>query len=517
MWSPLRAALLVVLLTIPLAIYMGLGAYWLWQAGYLLPVSIVSVIAFTAFALLARRWTRSENESVLPPIDWSKPATHTPRDREAWAMVERENRRSADLDVEDLGKPDTYIDAGRRLFENLSRHYYPDAKEPLDQVPLLQLLTALELAAEDLHELASKVPGVNFVTLARSKMAVKAANVISRASDYYTYILPLFNPAAGLARLGVSKGITKPAMQAIQANLMRWLYQAYINRLGTHLIALYSGRLAVGATRYRELSERLKHEGPQQTSVLRDPNLEIRVAVMGPDVRRDWSDQFVSGFRRARSLDPVDLRDRLDGLGVDPSLAEGLTRIRVESLESYPCKIGDPLTRGQRQRLSGPIDASKAFDMLVILVDLQASNVNPIVALGRLWDERVGSDPGRVPPPVLVLDVDADASSHNGRDGNELEAQVRENVHRLAESDLPLGFVTPLTSSLNPSILAQTVLPAIVSRLPQAEQAALHRQLHPDSQPSVFDQVAHAAAEGGLALLQQINPFRRGQDKSKPD
>ena len=43
----------------------------------------------------------------------------------------------------------------------------------------------------------------------------------------------------------------------MQQNMLRWFYQAYVNRLGTHLIELLSGRLAIGADHYRRLTRRV--------------------------------------------------------------------------------------------------------------------------------------------------------------------------------------------------------------------------------------------------------------------
>ena len=42
----------------------------------------------------------------------------------------------------------------------------------------------------------------------------------------------------------------------MQQNVLRWFYQAYVNRLGMHLIELLSGRLAIGAGQYRRLTRR---------------------------------------------------------------------------------------------------------------------------------------------------------------------------------------------------------------------------------------------------------------------
>ena len=39
----------------------------------------------------------------------------------------------------------------------------------------------------------------------------------------------------------------RPAWKSMQENLLRWFYHAYENRLGMHLIELFSGRLVIGA------------------------------------------------------------------------------------------------------------------------------------------------------------------------------------------------------------------------------------------------------------------------------
>ena len=54
------------------------------------------------------------------------------------------------LDLEALLDADAYINIGRDLFHRLAVHYHPLASNPIDDVPLLELMTALELAAEDL-------------------------------------------------------------------------------------------------------------------------------------------------------------------------------------------------------------------------------------------------------------------------------------------------------------------------------------------------------------------------------
>jgi predicted GTPase len=51
----------------------------------------------------------------------------------------------------------------------------------------------------------------------------------------------------------------------LQENLLVWFYTAYVHRLGTYFIDLHSGRLRVGAKRYRELLE--GQASPEATAV----------------------------------------------------------------------------------------------------------------------------------------------------------------------------------------------------------------------------------------------------------
>ena len=94
------------------------------------------------------------------------------------------------------------------------------------------------------------------ITPSHWKKAVTVAGYIQRANDIYSYLLPIFSPVTGLVRLGTQQWMVKPAWKNMQQNLLRWFFRAYVNRLGVHLIELYSGRLAIGAEQYRKLTAR---------------------------------------------------------------------------------------------------------------------------------------------------------------------------------------------------------------------------------------------------------------------
>src|SRR5262245_21543774 len=252
-----RSWILVLLLVGPILAYVGLGTLWLWERGWV-PLSAATtlwVLAGIAFSILAARWTKSAHP-MMPPLDWEAPQTFGPVDREAWKLVQNEADRGENLSFEALLEPDTYIDTGRQLFQRLAAHYHPLASNPLDNVPLVELLTALELAADDLSRLFRQIPGGDLITLSHWRTAVQVAGYISKANDLYSYLLPFLSPIGGLARWGSREWIVKPAWKSMQQNLLRWFFQAYVNRLGAHVVELMSGRLAIGADQYRRLTRR---------------------------------------------------------------------------------------------------------------------------------------------------------------------------------------------------------------------------------------------------------------------
>ena len=244
----------------------------------------------------------------MPPLDWDSPGTFSPRDREAWKIVEAEADSGESLPMESLILGDLYIDTGRRLLKNLAEYYHPNTTNPLDEVPLIELLTAMELAAEDLAQLSRQVPGGDLITLSHWRRAIQVAGYISKANDIYAYVSPILNPLSGLARLGTRELIIKPAWKDMQQNVLRWFYQAYVNRVGVHLIELMSGRLAIGAEQYRRLTRR-----SSLTAVLGHAEGEPLVAessVQGSGKRR-----LVESMQQVLSGDPGLIKARFEGRG----------------------------------------------------------------------------------------------------------------------------------------------------------------------------------------------------------
>ncbi len=390
-----RVLVLAVLLIGPVLAYVAFGTIWLWERGWLWVAALLWIAAGTAFSILAARWTRSVH-AIMPPLDWDSPSTFSPRDREAWKIIEQTSDTGETLAMEALVEPDLYIETGRKLLRELAEFYHPTAKNPLDEVPLIELLTALELASEDLTHLSRQVPGGDMITLSHWRRAVQISGYISRANDLYSMISPILNPLSGLARLGTRELLVKPAWKNMQQNILRWFYQAYVNRLGVHLIELMSGRLAIGADQYRRLTRRaalpaLTTTGEQEPLV---------AAIVG--ARGSGKSRLIESLKQAVDGDPSLITARMQGIGLDTSLVERLRRVRWVEVPGYPAATASESRRDRSLRQMA-VNAAIDCDLLILVIDGRKGLLPADVALAQAWDRYFIEHPQREVPPTLVV------------------------------------------------------------------------------------------------------------------
>jgi hypothetical protein len=128
-------------------------------------------------------------------------------------------------------------------------------------VTVVEMLAVIELATYDLGRLVDQyLPGGHLLTVNDWRRARQAADWYRTASNVYWAVAAVFNPVqTGLRYAASQLGISQP-WQQMQQGLADWFYTAYLHRLGTYLIELYSGRLRIGADRYRELLDRHRPE-----------------------------------------------------------------------------------------------------------------------------------------------------------------------------------------------------------------------------------------------------------------
>ncbi|MFL5245850.1 MAG: GTPase [Gemmataceae bacterium] len=248
-----RIALVAGLILIPFLCLAGVGSYYLWSLGF-------GWLVWTFFAgCLAvgygLGWYWQHKRQLLHPLSFSPLPQWTLRDREAWKLVEARAQAAAKFDPDRFSDLNLYVDTAREMTQEMARLYNPGAADPLALLTLPEMLTVIELAAQDLAEMVDRyLPGGHLLTLRDWRRARQAMDWYQTANNIYWLISAAFSPlTTGLRYAASQVGLSTP-LRMLQNNLLLWFYSAYVHRLGTYLVELNSGRLRVGARRYRELT-----------------------------------------------------------------------------------------------------------------------------------------------------------------------------------------------------------------------------------------------------------------------
>ena len=513
-----RSWVLLVLLIGPILAYIGFGALWLMEHRWLLIAGALWIASGIVFAILAARWTKSTRE-LLPPIDWDAPNTFAPADRLAWELVEREAEQGDTIAMEALSGADVYIETGRRLARTLAEHYHPLSKDPIEHVPVIELMTALELAAEDLNALCRQVPGGDMVTPSHWKQAVQVAGYIQRANDIYSYLLPIFSPMTGLVRLGTQQWMVKPAWRNMQQNLLRWFYRAYVNRLGMHLIELYSGRLAIGADQYRRLTRKSSKAAHAIDEGMSTPI----VAVAG--ARDAGKSRLIKALTEARSGDQTLLRARLQASGIDESLIGRLASAKLVEIPGYSAGASGETARDRATRREA-VETAVEADLLLLVIDGRRASAAADVAFARDWDRWYLEHPRLEAPPAMAVVTAVDDPEfgadwkppYNWSKGQgPRETAVRARLESLRAA-LPPTFTEVVAIGLaegSPFGLVEQVLPTLASLLHRAERAAMIRRLHHLSTRSKAGRLASQVGERGREFWDSLRSRGRDRDRGK--
>lgn len=494
-----RSWVLIVLLVGPFAAYIGLGFLWLLERGWIVATlaSFAWIASGAVLYALAARWTKSVR-SILPPIDWSSPQTFAPADRDAWSIVQEEAERSEGVALEALTGADLYIDTGRRLTDRLAKHYHPLSESPIDNVSVVELITALELAADDLAGLCRQVPGGDLITPGHWKTAVQAAGYIQKANNIYSYLLPLINPATGLPRLVSQHLMVKPAWKSMQENTLRWFYQTYVNRLGMHLIELFSGRLVIGAEKYRKLTRKIVPAAiePAETTPL-------TIAIAG--ARDSGHEAVVAAINEARDGGHPIERARLEVEGLPDEVIGRLLGATWVEVSGYTAKPDRESARDRSTRRHAIAEATEA-DLLVLLIDDHMGTLAADATFATEWDRWYTEHPTVDRPPALVAMVTSDRTR--------LDA---------ARAVLPptIAQVVPLDPGItSPLDRARALLPGIAAQLPRAERSSILHHLQRLSARSKAGRLVRQFGEQGKWIWEHFRrpkPGAAGRPSDAPE
>jgi predicted GTPase len=249
-----RVVLVIGLILAPFLFLSSVGSYYLWTLhwGFFAwwPLASCMALGYT----LGWHWQRKR--LLLHPPDFTVPHHWTEQDNRAWKLVQAQAQLAETLSTDTLCNLDHYLTTAKEMADQLAAFYHPGTSDPVSDLTVPEILTVIELAAHDLVELVDRyVPGGHLLTIRDWRRARQALDWYQPASNAYWAITALFAPLETGARFAASKlGLSQP-WQMLQQNLLVWFHTAYVHRLGTYLIELNSGRLRIGAARYRELIE----------------------------------------------------------------------------------------------------------------------------------------------------------------------------------------------------------------------------------------------------------------------
>jgi predicted GTPase len=524
-----RLFVLILLFTAPFVFLMGAGGYYLWETGWMVWAWIPMFLCFVAAYFFAWRWTRRQN---LPPTDAEPPGYWTDRDKAAWEKVVEKAKSFDKITTEQLENPKHYADVALDLAKRVGEIYNPGSDDPFEHLTLPEVLACAQLAAEDLDELVQKyVPGSHMLRIRDMKRARKAVGYYKTGMNVYWAGAAVLDPIQTALRYLASKAALGGLLDRIQDNIILWFHTAFIHHLGRYLIELNSGRLRVGAKRYRELLA--QHQAPPEDDpTLRPPPAPeavgeaaitvaaqtavgpkaITVAVLG-SVKAGKS-SLVNALL-GRNAAQVDRLPVTAGVRYDYTLRESPAGPSPSS-GGQPVSILDTSGYGQDgptdEDFAAAVEASRDADLIVLVTQATNPGRQPDVDLLDRLRAWFAAKPHLKMPPVVVAVSHIDLLSpkaewsppYNWKGGTRPKEQnIRECVVVVKEQlgERVTGVVPVCGREGERFGIVEELIPAMVSHLDSARGTAVLKAFDAESSTGQYEKIGAQVLEGGKAVL----------------
>ncbi len=523
-----RIGLLIALYVVPVLVFMGVGLYYLNSVvGQDLPwvpwVSWGGMFAcFLVAALLGAYFTRKGSTAIFGSPTYDDPLNYwTDRDKDAWKVVEAHAATLKPIVMDDLNNPSAlmpYAKEAEVLALKISHVYRPGTKNPLEHVTIPEILTCVELVTTDLYALVDKfVPGSSAITIGHLQMARKGSEYYKTAMDIYWVVSAALNPLKTIvqyagSRFGVQAGTTQ-----IQNNVLHWFFLSFVHQLGRYLIELNSGRLKVGAKRYRELMA--KHQapganpGPPPTAPVPptdNDDLEgetrldlhrVTVSVVGP-VKAGKSSLINALFGETKAavaqvpLTAASTRYDLDTAGLPP----------LSVMDTVGFGVDGPTDAD----IANAMEASRSADVLVLALPARSAARAPEVQFLDRVRAAFAAQPQLKLPPVVVALTHIDqltpamewSPPYDWKAGGKLkEKSIREAVAAVKELfGSKVTEVVPVCGMVGKEYgVRDALVPEVARHLDDARGVGLLRALHLegliDHTKKAFGQVMNVGKE----------------------
>lgn len=511
-----RIAVVAVLLAGPLIVLAVAGSYYLWVNNWSLIVwwPMMSLM-FIGYGL-ALYW-QSRNELLQQPAP-PEEVYFTGRDREAAKLVQARAELGVKEHADKLTTQEFYLEQAREMAVELAQFYHPGTQDAVDNLTVPEMITAVELASEDLAQMVEQyLPGGHLLTVRDFKLAQQAMKWVETGSNIYWGVMAFIDPIqTGLRYAASHIGINAP-MAMLQKNLIGWFYMAFINRLGHYLIELNSGRLRVGARRYRELRKQLREsqapasQNGQPAPAPEDRVEKLTVTLMG-QVKAGKSSLInaLLGEQRAQTAS-VPMTEGLHRYETRPP-GVPTTLVLIDS-EGYG-------NEGPRQdQVAKTFEAARQSEVLLLV--LHARNPGRQADLNMLLklEAHFAANPDMKCPPIVAVMTHIDllkpsmewSPPYDWREGKRpKEMNIREAIETIKQQlGAHLDAVVPVCTEAGKVWgVDEGLLPALAAQLNEARGVAFLKTVKAESDSGkirrVFSQVWEAGKAGGSIVWEAL-------------
>lgn len=498
-----RLLIIAVLLAGPLLVLAGFGSYYLWERGWSLAVWFPMMGLFFLGNYLAWYWQRSR--SLLPTPEVELGLHYTERDRRAAALIEAKARSAVKDHSEQLTSQEFYIQSARELADELAQFYNPKAADAIDRLTIPEMLAAIELAAEDLAMMVEKYfPGGHLLTIRDFKNAAQLTAYYQTGSNLYWGVMAIFDPIGTGLKYATSQAGGNLPMRMLQRHLVGWFYEAFLTRLGKYLIEVNSGRLRVGARRYRELRDQMQlvesgggdENLPKEKSESADEVARVTMTLIG-QVKSGKSSLInaLLGEERAKTSSVPCTQ----GIQRYEAQTSGIcTKLTLFDSQGY----GHEGPRNDQ--IENTFQVAKESDVILLVLHARNPGRQADLQMLQRLNEWFAARPELKAPPVLAVMTHVDLLSpamdwsppYDWRKGNRpKESNIREAMEAMRQQlgEHLDGAAPVCTASGKLYGLDQDLIPALVVQLDEARGVAFVRTVKAEADRDRISRIVEQA------------------------
>ena len=485
------------------------GGVWFYEQGWLSWAGVTFVVGEAVTLLLFRRWAQAE-QPLLPQPSARPPESFSPRDEEAWKLVlaYQEQIGRGELIFTSL---DEYIGLGREMLERMAKFYRPDDPDPLIAVPVPLLFRALEETAHDLATVTTNLPFAHRVTIGEILRGYRIGQKLKPAYDLYQayrMLSPLLNWQSAIIRFFVTERLFDLTKETLQQWLLRW----YVDRVGYHAIALYSGKLLLdqrpdnlALETGKPLESQSETPGKPQNKTPAVSSEPLRVLILG-QVKAGKSSIVNALFGEVRAcVDVVPTTLHLTPYVLDR--IEGEAAVLLYDMGGYD----DPTM--PRERLAEVLSEALQADLILLVSSAVNAAREPDRRVLQYVRDYFSAHPKLHPPPILVALTYIDRlrpplvwePPYNIVTPENPKARSIRGALDTVAKDLALVPQQILPLCVHPERLyniEEALMPALVHSLPDAKRTLLVRSLKTKQEQEQWTILGRQAQTAGLFLLE---------------